>query len=103
MQDRISSAQAKYGEFLRHASFCDALAASMVEPVDRAALAEMAKRWRALARYARRQARIGVSCEPAHAQTRTFRHLPSRGRSRRRVHTMHNLLGSGLDQTADVG
>jgi hypothetical protein len=63
MQNRTDSAQAKYGEFLRHASLCDALAASVAEPVDRAALGEMANRWRALARYTRRQARVGANQE----------------------------------------
>jgi hypothetical protein len=56
MRNKLELAETNCGEFLRHANFCDALAAELAEPVDKAALCEMAERWRDLARSARRQA-----------------------------------------------
>jgi hypothetical protein len=56
MRNKIELAETNCGEFLRHANFCDALAVDVAEPVDKAALSEMAERWRDLARSARRQA-----------------------------------------------
>jgi hypothetical protein len=42
-------AETLYGEFLRHANLCDAMAVDLIEPFDKAALLEMAQRWRDLA------------------------------------------------------
>ena len=56
MRNKIELAETNCGEFLRHANFCDALAVDVAEPVYKAALCEMAERWRDLARSARRQA-----------------------------------------------
>jgi hypothetical protein len=53
MRNKIETAEINCGEFLRHANFCDALAVDVAEPVDRAALSEMAARWRELANAAR--------------------------------------------------
>jgi hypothetical protein len=49
MSNRIEAAETLYGEFLRHANLCDALAVDLIEPVNKAALLEMAQRWRELA------------------------------------------------------
>jgi hypothetical protein len=67
MRSKVESAETNCGEFLRHANFCDALAAEVAEPVDKAALCEMAERWRDLARSARRQAEsaAGIRRRPA--------------------------------------
>jgi hypothetical protein len=51
MRTRDEFVQVKCGEFLRHANFCDALAADVEEPVEKAALIEMAERWRELAQH----------------------------------------------------
>jgi len=39
------------GEFMRHANFCDALAVAVKEPAEKAALSEMAERWREFAKH----------------------------------------------------
>jgi hypothetical protein len=67
MRNKVELAETNCGEFLRHANFCDALAAEVAEPVDKDALCEMAERWRDLARSARRQAEsaAGIRRRPA--------------------------------------
>jgi len=52
MPDRNELVEVSRGEFMRHANFCDALAVAVEEPAERAALSEMAERWRELAQRA---------------------------------------------------
>jgi len=72
MKNKIESAHTNCGEFLRHANFCEALAADLAEPVDRAALGEMAERWRELAISARREANAAAT------HTNGRKHKPAR-------------------------
>ena len=58
MRNRIEIAEINCGEFLRHANFCEALAVDLAEPVDKAALSEMAARWRELASAERPRVKV---------------------------------------------
>jgi hypothetical protein len=51
MRKRNELVEVSRGEFMRYANFCDALAVSVEEPAERAALSEMAERWREFAQH----------------------------------------------------
>jgi hypothetical protein len=50
MASKLEKGQERCGEFARYASFCEAFAATAEEPIEKAALLEMAERWRELAK-----------------------------------------------------
>lgn len=77
MRNKLELAETNCGEFLRHANFCDALAAELAEPVDKAALCEMAERWRDLARSARRQAESAAGVRRRHVAGEPSERRPS--------------------------
>jgi hypothetical protein len=52
MRNRDELVEVSRGEFMRHANFCDALAVAIDEPAEKAALCEMAERWREFAQHA---------------------------------------------------
>jgi hypothetical protein len=52
MRIRSELVEMSRGEFMRHANFCAFLAASVLEPVEKAALFEMGERWREFAQHA---------------------------------------------------
>jgi hypothetical protein len=65
MSNMIEIAEINYGEFLRHANLCESLAVDLVEPIDQAALLEVAERWRELATIVR-----GNALQPANHRKR---------------------------------
>jgi hypothetical protein len=65
MSNMIEIAEVNYGEFLRHANLCESLAVDLVEPIDQAALLEVAERWRELATIVR-----GNALQPANHRKR---------------------------------
>ena len=49
MQNKSELVETRRGEFMSHANFCDALSMTLEERTDKAALSEMAERWREFA------------------------------------------------------